>query len=57
MHKTGACLEFNTYIVFAGGYSLGEHPLVRSILLWVVHPLHLVAGTTSLARLSSLGPK
>jgi hypothetical protein len=36
---------------------LGEHPLVRSILLRVVHQLHLVVGTTSLARSSSLGPK
>jgi hypothetical protein len=43
--------------VFAGGYSLGEHPLVKFILLWVVHQLHLVVGTTSLARSSSLGPK
>jgi hypothetical protein len=44
--------------VFAGGgYSLGEHPLVMSILPWVVHRLHLVGGTTSLARSSSLGSK
>jgi len=32
--------------VFVGGYSLGEHPLVMSILPWVVHRLHLVVGTT-----------
>ncbi|PWZ14327.1 hypothetical protein Zm00014a_009522, partial [Zea mays] len=43
-------------IVFVGGYSLGEHPLVKSILQ-VIHQLHLVVGTTSLARSSSLGPK
>jgi hypothetical protein len=32
MHKIGACLEFNTKIVSTRGYSLGEHPLVMSIL-------------------------
>jgi hypothetical protein len=42
--------------VFAGGYSLGEHPLVKSILLWVVHQLHLVVVARSLARSSPLGP-
>jgi hypothetical protein len=31
--------------------------LVKSITLQVVHQLHLVVGTTSLARSSSLGPK
>jgi hypothetical protein len=40
-----------------GEYSLGEHPLVMSIILQVVHQLHLVVGTTSMARSSSLGPK
>jgi hypothetical protein len=40
-----------------GWHSLGEHPLVKSIILQVVHQLHLVVGTTSLARSSSLGPK
>jgi hypothetical protein len=43
--------------VFAGGYSLGEHPLVKSISLQAVHQLHLVVGPTSRARSSSLGPK
>jgi hypothetical protein len=43
--------------VFAGWHSLGEHPLDKSIILWVVHQLHLVVCTTSLARSSSLGPK
>jgi hypothetical protein len=57
MHKTGARLEFNTLIVFAGWHLLGEHPLVMSIILQVVHQLHLVVGTISLARSSSLGPK
>jgi hypothetical protein len=43
--------------VFAGGrYSLGEHLLVMSIILQVVHQLHLVVGTTSVAQSSSLGP-
>jgi hypothetical protein len=28
-----------------------------SIIIWVIHRLHLVGGTTSLARSSSLGPK
>jgi hypothetical protein len=42
--------------VFAGGYSLGEQILVMSIILQVVHQLHLVVGTTSVARSPSLGP-
>jgi hypothetical protein len=40
-----------------GRYSLGEQILVMSIILQVVHQLHLVVGTTSLARSSPLGPK
>jgi hypothetical protein len=43
--------------VFVGEYSLGEHPLVKSIILQVVHQLHLVVGTISLAPSSALGPK
>jgi hypothetical protein len=43
--------------VFAGWHSLGEHPLVMSIILQVVHQLHPVVGTTSLAWSSSVGPK
>ena len=57
MHKPGLAFNLTLRLCLLGWHSLGEHPLVMSIILQIVHQLHLVIGTTSLAWLSSHGPK